>query len=69
MNIQGDKIYEQLCTYDERNPYFAKDNDSEAGPGADGCYCDNCFYGRHVMAQEIIILREMVKAEAVSRFK
>lgn len=47
-------IKSNLCAYDPRNPSY----DEENGTAAEDCYCDNCFYGRHTMAEEILRLRE-----------
>lgn len=53
------KIVEQLCYHDPRNP---------DGVGASGevegkpknCYCDNCFYGKTELAEEILRLRRLL---------
>lgn len=49
-------VYENLCTYDLRNP----DNTVlyESDVKVDPCYCDNCFYGRTELAEKIISLEE-----------
>ena len=55
-----DEVYENLCSYDKRNPqseYLLKDIDDERPP-RQGCYCDNCFSGRDVLAMEIIRLKQ-----------
>jgi len=60
MNIN--KIYENLCIRDSRNPMYDELKDSYEPydimpePRAD-CACDNCFYGRDRLALEIIRLR------------
>ena len=52
------EIFENLCTYDERNPLY-----DWPGIPREGCYCDNCFYGRDKLAVEILRLREGDKNE------
>lgn len=47
-------ILEKLCYYDSRNP----DYQGEDFKPEDKCYCDNCFYGRSELANEILLLRE-----------
>jgi hypothetical protein len=44
------EITENLCSYDPRNPNYI-----ECGrePRVD-CRCDNCFYGRDLLAREIL---------------
>ena len=45
-----ENVLENLCMYDDRNPNSnGEDND---GP----CFCDNCFYGRTELAEEILYL-------------
>lgn len=45
------EVYENLCSYDNRNPYY--DEEYARTPRQD-CYCDNCFYGRDKLAIEIL---------------
>lgn len=45
-------IYENLCSYDKRSPYY----DPENNKAKKCCWCDNCFYGRTVLALEILRL-------------
>ena len=49
--------YEKLCCHDPRNPFFSDDKEEPTKP-RDGCFCDNCFYGRDQMALEMIRLRD-----------
>ena len=46
-----EEIKEELCYYDPRSPYYSK-------PYKDynkkGCSCENCFYGRTRMAEELL---------------
>ena len=52
MEIQ--KILENLCVYDKRNPdYDVMTNNGEWKKQKD-CYCDNCFYGRTQLAEELL---------------
>lgn len=59
MNRQ--EICERLCSYDPRNP-ISKDlleslesiGAEPAAPGAETCSCDNCFYGRHRLAEALL---------------
>lgn len=51
------KVAENLCYYDKRNPDGAFVNeDDDDGKRIDNCFCDNCFYGRTELAEEIIRL-------------
>ena len=49
-------LIDDLCQYDTRHP----DYDPEFGEKEDGafarphCFCDNCFYGRAKLANEIL---------------
>lgn len=51
-------ILENLCYYDERNPDHM---DITEYSKKEPCYCDNCFYGRHQLAAEILNLREVIQ--------
>ena len=46
---------ERFCVYDKRNP-----NHLEGERSVD-CCCDNCFYGRHEMAEEIERLKKEIE--------
>lgn len=54
--------YESLCSYDPRHPNHAWLKDcyekGEVPTKGPDCACDNCFYGRTSLAEEIIRLRE-----------
>lgn len=58
-------IASRLCNYDTRNPdgvitYLTEDEIKEEGlttKAKDNCACDNCFYGRTVLAEYIIKLK------------
>lgn len=48
-----EQIKEKLCYNDERNPYYLN------GEPSNNCFCDNCFYGRTQLAEEILRLRKI----------
>jgi len=51
-----EKIKENLCYYDKRNPdghYHFNDEEIEK---PENCKCENCFYGRTKLAEELLIL-------------
>ena len=50
-----EEVKEYLCYYDQRNPNYTD------GERKEDCYCDNCFYRRDELAQEILRLREKLK--------
>ena len=52
----------RLCNKDPRNPLFHDlyDYEDEKPIPREGCACDNCFYGRDVLALEIIRLNEAI---------
>jgi hypothetical protein len=51
------EILLNLCAYDDRNPGKTQDRKlNMKGP----CYCDNCFYGRTRMAEEILKLQQTI---------
>jgi hypothetical protein len=45
-----------LCRYDPRNPLgaAADGDDDDGGLTLFGCSCDNCFYGRHRLADALL---------------
>lgn len=56
-----DEIREALCLYHPESPdyYWRADCDKLAGvvtpePAQPGCGCDNCFYGKHRLAVELL---------------
>lgn len=53
------EILSNLCHYDPRNPNGTKDEEEieDHKNRAEECYCDNCFYGRTILAQEILNLQ------------
>lgn len=59
MNQQD--ILGNLCSYDKRNPSFAElFGDDKPNKGTGDCYCDNCFYGRTELAEEILRLNVLL---------
>ena len=65
MAIDKNNIKESLCYYDLRNPDntaiygLTEEEIKEEGyknQAKKDCSCDNCFYGRTRLAEEIIIL-------------
>jgi hypothetical protein len=52
-----------LCIYDPQNPDYFYDPENEIGlkERPDNCTCDNCFYGRHKLAEELLKYREAIK--------
>ncbi len=56
-----DEVKQNLCYYDKRNPDSDLDNYSDAellGRVGEHCYCDNCFYGKTALAEELLIYME-----------
>ena len=52
------EIAEYLCNSDPRNPmyeylYSGLDEEDKPKPSPD-CYCDNCFYGKTKLANELL---------------
>ena len=52
------EILEELCYYDPRNPdcrnnYEDEEDKIQYNPNKD-CSCDNCFYGRTKLANELL---------------
>jgi hypothetical protein len=47
---------ERLCSHDPRNPNRVEllEDEDDPGPGHPCGGCDNCFYGRHEMAEALI---------------
>ena len=45
------EIEEELCYHDPRNPYYFEPHKEY---NKEGCDCDNCFYGRTRMAEELL---------------
>lgn len=64
MQLTDEELHSKLCSYDPRNPIYKDlaplhdDDDPLPPPARPDCACDNCFYGRHPMADELLRLRE-----------
>lgn len=57
--MEAHEIKKNLCIYDERNPYFCFDEEevqdhNDAVKLNGRCFCDNCFYGRTILANELL---------------
>lgn len=50
------EINSNLCYFDERNEYNSIEVDDDKRDEHERCYCDNCFYGRTELAEELIKL-------------
>jgi hypothetical protein len=52
------EVTENLCSFDKRNPMyefmFSMWDEDEKPKAKDDCNCDNCFYGRNVLALELL---------------
>jgi len=51
-----EEIKSKLCFYDQRNPYTLFDPCEPESQPID-CSCDNCFYDRTELAEEILMLK------------
>ena len=51
--MTNEEVRRNLCYYDEGTPDCDPESDDAQKP-RDGCYCDNCYYGRDVLAMEIL---------------
>jgi len=61
-----EEIHEYLCDKDIRNPNNVlscfKYMGDEPPPRGDDCCCDNCYYGRDILALELLrLLDELEK--------
>lgn len=55
-----EQIKEQLCYYDKRNPNYIE---SDRILSKDTyCSCDNCFYGRHSLAEELLRVKALLNS-------
>ena len=61
------QVKTNLCYYDKRNPdsciglEYGMDQEEIDATGnfaKPNCCCDNCFYGRHKLAEEILKLKQ-----------
>lgn len=58
-----EKILQSLCYYDKRNPDYLATDEEDRSAKLKTCSCDNCFYGRTVLAEELL----RVLGEAANR--
>lgn len=62
-----------LCSYDPRNPIMKESieigvyDDEDLPKPREDCWCDSCFYGRDILALEIIRLREKQNARLIEK--
>lgn len=59
-NLTRTQITEKLCYYDKRNPYGHHIFSDEELQRPEKCSCDNCFYGRTKLAEELLNLLEEI---------
>jgi hypothetical protein len=45
------EVKSKLCIYDKRNPNY---DDYEKAERPLKCFCDNCFYGRDLIANQLL---------------
>jgi hypothetical protein len=50
-------ILSSLCYYDPRNPNYDKEN----GDKKENCACDNCFYNRTPLAEQLVNAMELIR--------
>lgn len=64
--MKEEEILSNLCYYDPRNPDSIKQDIEEREQQAKikaekECFCDNCFYRRTELAEEILRLLPLIK--------
>jgi hypothetical protein len=52
-----------LCYYDKRNPDYIPYNEDDLTEMPKDCYCDNCFYGRTKLTEQLIKQGERMYSE------
>jgi hypothetical protein len=71
------EIKSKLCYYDRRNPdfmiteefgYDKEDIDTTGDFPRKDCACDNCFYGRTKLAEELLLLYNKIKEIKIEYF-
>ena len=74
MSSKLDKIFESLCYWDKRNPYFditeengydKEEVDACGYHAKKDCYCDNCFYRRTSLAEAYLKLLDTLNSDAL----
>lgn len=60
--MKTEDIYSNLCAYDPRNPNYYYDEEWDIGykERPKNCSCDNCFYGRDRLANELLKYRKAI---------
>jgi len=53
-------VLKNLCYYDNRNPDHDPCDINLGFVKKDPCFCDNCFYGRDRLANEILRLKKEI---------
>ncbi len=61
--MKMEKILSNLCYYDKRNPDCDYPDDERAKK--EKCFCDNCFYGRHELANELLKYKKALKDKSI----
>lgn len=64
--MKKEEILSNLCYYDKRNPehtMFDLTDEELVEARKKDCYCDNCFYGRHKLAEYILELEGKTRIE------
>lgn len=65
--MTDNEVKSNLCYYDRRNADFSvteeygydkEEIDATGNFAKPDCCCDNCFYGRHKLAEEILKLKQ-----------
>jgi hypothetical protein len=52
-----------LCYYDKRNPDYTPYNEDDLTEMPNYCFCDNCFYGRTKLTEQLIMQAERMYSE------
>lgn len=74
MSSKLDKIFESLCYWDKRNPYFnikeeygydKEEVDACGYHAKKDCYCDNCFKGKTPLAEAYLKLLDTLNSDAL----
>jgi len=52
-----------LCYYDKRNPDYLPYDEDDLTKMPSDCYCDNCFYGRSKLTEQLIWQKDRMYSE------
>jgi hypothetical protein len=52
-----------LCYHDKKNPDYIPYNEDDLTEMPKDCYCDNCFYGRTKLTEQLIMQAERMYNE------